>query len=90
MPNMAKLICSTKLVVYNISEATSPVFFLHASSSKRQVSIHMTSNATRVYYSRLSLASVYSINYKGNFPYLKNDVIFVHQKKHMPEVQILL
>jgi len=36
MPNMAKLICSTKLVMYNISEATSPLFSLHASSFKRK------------------------------------------------------
>jgi len=77
MPNMAKLICSTKLVVCNISEATSPWFSLYASSFKRQVSIHITSNAIRIYYSRLSLASVYSINYKGNFPYLKSDFILV-------------
>jgi len=42
---MAKLTCSTKLVMYNISEATSPSFSLARQFFQTQISIHMTSNA---------------------------------------------
>jgi hypothetical protein len=45
MPNMAKLICNTKLVMYNISEATSALFLRARQFFQTQISTHMTSKA---------------------------------------------